>query len=1043
MDELNVNPQPEGENPNQNADNPTENQPTSPPQQEGSFSLNQQARPEQGGVLETAPEEQPQGLSGQTNPAQMEPTPPQKTEEEESPGVLEQAQETEKKGLPKALLIGLGALAVVAVAGAAIYFTDSWPFRGQVSEVTPDGQDLQPAAQEYCQDGYYYPGSQQNDLILQQAGDQTLLQTNDNQQNLRLLNSIPAARAQTIDGTRNNTTASPTATADFQDLSQSDTADFQDIGQRADFGTLEMQELEQGALTDLNTNEQQDGVITATAETPERELATQQEGTFTATVPGGNEPLEVDVSSVEDSTGLTVNRQTFDPNDCVPIPTDCRTMNLLLGDPERYFISPEYAATLQAQYDEMCGETTTITQRDCGENASQDSNGDCVCDEGYFQVGEEEVQVPFAATVVTYTTPICEDCEGLNRRIEVLKTRLDRINSIQNPTDAQQAEKENLEGQIEDLEAIQAEQGCEPPEERTCEDVQAELNTLMNSPIPPTADQIAELESELDELGCEEPQECRENEVMNADGDCMCDEANGYFNIAQTPEDNPNIRAGARQCVNCDGLAARIDELKGMLANADTLDMTDEQRAAYVENLENEIDRLEAIQQERGCLPPPTDRTCDELLAEIAELENSPAAATPEVAAELATLKAQAARQQCVEEDPCAERIQEIHSLLAQGDTQGAYQKYLEYLASDCRDLDPCEEKLARATVARAFLSLVQDDPEQTQYFESEYVKARDEYYLDPLCSRDRCDEIENRDPTIETVERTPTRTVTLVDSGRTADSSTLTLATPTSDTSRLLTVTETQPQRLLSVSATETRELSVLSQQNLDAEITRRITEDDLLTDEEYYELYCRDPGDETDDETTLTVVKQVINDDGGQMAVGDFNLYIDQTPVTSGASNEVTVGSHVVSEDSVAGYTATISGDCDQNGNVTLAAGENKTCTITNNDTSEPGDEPGDEPDTPADIPGEPGVPPAAPTDEPVIISETVITPPTQTTTEQPTVEQPELHGGAPEQVPITESPEITKTGPEMFLFFFAFVASQAYYFRRKIYAAIQNRK
>ena len=84
-----------------------------------------------------------------------------------------------------------------------------------------------------------------------------------------------------------------------------------------------------------------------------------------------------------------------------------------------------------------------------------------------------------------------------------------------------------------------------------------------------------------------------------------------------------------------------------------------------------------------------------------------------------------------------------------------------------------------------------------------------------------------------------------------------------------------------------------------------------------------------------TLTVIKVVVNDDGGTAAVSDFSLRVDSDSVTSGVANSVFAGPRVVSEDDAgADYTATISGDCDASGNVTLAAGENKTCTIINND-------------------------------------------------------------------------------------------------------------
>jgi uncharacterized repeat protein (TIGR01451 family) len=75
-----------------------------------------------------------------------------------------------------------------------------------------------------------------------------------------------------------------------------------------------------------------------------------------------------------------------------------------------------------------------------------------------------------------------------------------------------------------------------------------------------------------------------------------------------------------------------------------------------------------------------------------------------------------------------------------------------------------------------------------------------------------------------------------------------------------------------------------------------------------------------------------------------GKFNLKVDTTVVTTDAacgtgtgSHEYTVGAHTVSETqgtgtSLANYTSVIGGDCAPDGTITLAAGDNKTCTITN---------------------------------------------------------------------------------------------------------------
>ncbi|MBI1754820.1 hypothetical protein HYR65_00875, partial [Candidatus Azambacteria bacterium] len=83
-----------------------------------------------------------------------------------------------------------------------------------------------------------------------------------------------------------------------------------------------------------------------------------------------------------------------------------------------------------------------------------------------------------------------------------------------------------------------------------------------------------------------------------------------------------------------------------------------------------------------------------------------------------------------------------------------------------------------------------------------------------------------------------------------------------------------------------------------------------------------------------TLTVTKIVVNDNGGTKVVADFPLFIDGFSVTSGVASTTSADLHTVSETSQAGYTGTISGDCAANGTITLTAGQNKTCTITNDD-------------------------------------------------------------------------------------------------------------
>jgi hypothetical protein len=96
---------------------------------------------------------------------------------------------------------------------------------------------------------------------------------------------------------------------------------------------------------------------------------------------------------------------------------------------------------------------------------------------------------------------------------------------------------------------------------------------------------------------------------------------------------------------------------------------------------------------------------------------------------------------------------------------------------------------------------------------------------------------------------------------------------------------------------------------------------------------------------------VKTVINDDTGSAVVGDFTLRIGALGVASGETRFLSPGSYVVSEATTTvsvgtttmTYAQSFSGDCDASGNVVLALGDNKVCTIINDDPG-PGGQGGD---------------------------------------------------------------------------------------------------
>ena len=92
------------------------------------------------------------------------------------------------------------------------------------------------------------------------------------------------------------------------------------------------------------------------------------------------------------------------------------------------------------------------------------------------------------------------------------------------------------------------------------------------------------------------------------------------------------------------------------------------------------------------------------------------------------------------------------------------------------------------------------------------------------------------------------------------------------------------------------------------------------------------------------LTVVKRVVNNQGGTQAPSDFTVHVrlngadvggsPKAGSSTGTTYVLNPGSYVVGEDADSRYTAAIGGSCAANGAVTLAEGQVKTCVITNDD-------------------------------------------------------------------------------------------------------------
>lgn len=92
-----------------------------------------------------------------------------------------------------------------------------------------------------------------------------------------------------------------------------------------------------------------------------------------------------------------------------------------------------------------------------------------------------------------------------------------------------------------------------------------------------------------------------------------------------------------------------------------------------------------------------------------------------------------------------------------------------------------------------------------------------------------------------------------------------------------------------------------------------------------------------------TLRVVKHVVNDSSGSSTASHFTLHVKLSGTdvagspaggveSPGTTYTLTAGTYNVSEDPHGAYSSSFSGYCDANGNITLAAADNKTCTITN---------------------------------------------------------------------------------------------------------------
>ena len=94
--------------------------------------------------------------------------------------------------------------------------------------------------------------------------------------------------------------------------------------------------------------------------------------------------------------------------------------------------------------------------------------------------------------------------------------------------------------------------------------------------------------------------------------------------------------------------------------------------------------------------------------------------------------------------------------------------------------------------------------------------------------------------------------------------------------------------------------------------------------------------------------MIKEVVNDNSGTLDAADFSLHVTsggadvtgspQPGSETGTSYTLSPGNYVVGEGAQTGYASTITGDCASDGSISLGVGDDRTCTITNDDVIHP---------------------------------------------------------------------------------------------------------
>lgn len=88
------------------------------------------------------------------------------------------------------------------------------------------------------------------------------------------------------------------------------------------------------------------------------------------------------------------------------------------------------------------------------------------------------------------------------------------------------------------------------------------------------------------------------------------------------------------------------------------------------------------------------------------------------------------------------------------------------------------------------------------------------------------------------------------------------------------------------------------------------------------------------TTGDAILIIRTVVVNDDGGNLSPAAVTVFANGTQLSANTTNSVAAGTYVVSAGAQSGYNAAYGGDCAADGTITLAAGNSKTCTVSEDD-------------------------------------------------------------------------------------------------------------